>query len=279
MYYQQVQPHPSLAQFVQCYWVISADARALPTHAHGVVPGGYVDIVFNVGDHVYLSGSGNIFFDKAKSFVAGPFDRFLGLRAEGQLSSLGVRFQLGKNPFFFDLSLRAIRNQAIPLAAVWADQIIRAEVQNLESRLAQLSATAERLACVEQFLLKFIQRWPKPNAIVAQAVGLIEAAQGRVSVEALASALRLSVRQLERKFTQHIGLSPKTFCRVTRFHLAKSLLESRREPSGCDLAYACGYYDQTHLIQEFRLFTGQTPAGYAKAQPVGFFLYDNQPSC
>jgi len=53
---------------------------------------------------------------------------------------------------------------------------------------------------------------------------------------------------------------------------AKSMLESAREPSGCDLAYACGYYDQTHPIQEFKLFTGQTPTLYERVRPVGFFL-------
>ena len=120
---------------------------------------------------------------------------------------------------------------------------------------------------------------PEPDTVITEALGLIEEAKGQISVQALASALNISNRQLERKFIQHVGLLPKTFCRVMRFRQAKSLLESTRSPSGCDLAYACGYYDQTHLIREFRLFTGQTPVRYERVQPVGFFLYESLPTC
>lgn len=127
--------------------------------------------------------------------------------------------------------------------------------------------------------MRFIQHWKEPDLVVARALDLIEESKGQISVKALSATLRISARQLERKFTQHVGLSPKAFCRVKRFQQVKSLLENPRQPSWCDLAYSCGYYDQTHLIQEFRLFTGQTPARYERVRPVGFFLYDNPPNC
>src|SRR5215813_1568429 len=250
MPFYQFQPHPMLRRFVQCYWAIRADSRTLPVSDHGVIPGGYADIVFNIGDQVCLSDSGRVFFDKARSFVAGPFDRFLRLSAEGQFESLGVRFHPGKVPFFSDLPLGIVRNRAVSLDTVWEDQRIRPEIQALELRLTQVSGLGERISCVEQFLMKFIQRWRKPDAVVTEALELIGESKGQISIEALASALRISDRQLERKFTQRVGLSPKAFCRLTRFHQVKFLLESVCGPNGCDLAYACGYYDQTHLIRE-----------------------------
>jgi AraC-like DNA-binding protein len=131
--------------------------------------------------------------------------------------------------------------------------------------------------------MKFLRYWKKPDRVVIRAIDLITESKGQISVEALTSELRISGRQLERKFNQHVGLSPKAFCRVTRCRQVMSRIENSHRPSGrpsgCDLAYACGYYDQTHLIREFRSFTGRTPASYQRVQPVGFFLYDCQPNC
>jgi len=274
LHYHQIRPSPLLASFVQCYWTIKVETRGLPAPDHGVMPGGYVDLVFNVGDKVCKSDSGGVFVAQAKSFVIGPFDRFQRFRVEGQFEFLGVRFHQGRSPFCSDLPLGEVRNQAVPLSAVWEDARLTAEIQTLEFRLAQESQTGRRIVCVEQFLIKFLGSWKEPDVVVTQALDLIEEAKGQISVENLASVLGVSSRHLERKFIQYVGLSPKAFCRVTRFRHVKLLLESIHGPSGCDLAYACGYYDQTHLIREFRSFTGQTPARYERSQPVGFFLYD-----
>lgn len=275
MYYQEFQPHPNLSQFVQCYWTVGTEAGILTTPEHGVIPGGYVDIIFNIADPVCLSDSGRLFADKARSFVVGPFDHFQRFRTKGQFTFLGVRFHPGKDPFFSNFRLGEARNQAVPLELVIEDKrLIRDDLRSLDICLARSSDVAQRIASVEQFLMKLLQPFPEPDQIVIEAIGLIEKSKGQISVEKLASALDISARQLERKFIQHVHLSPKIFCRITRFRQMKLLLEKNRECSTCQLAYACGYYDQTHLIREFRLFTGQTPVGYERARPVGFFLYE-----
>jgi AraC-like DNA-binding protein len=189
-----------------------------------------------------------------------------------------VRFHLGRFPFS-RLPLREARNRALPLDGLWEQQGLKAKIQALECRLAQEADTAERIACVERFLKEFLQHCSEPDTVVTEALDLIEETKGQISVEALAEAVGMSDRQLERKFTLHVGLLPKAFCRVARFRQVKSLLESALRPTSCDLAYACGYYDQTHLIREFRLFTGQTPAHYERVQSVGFFLYESQMTC
>src|SRR5262245_38337113 len=118
MPFYQFQPHPLLRRFVQCYWAIRADSRTPPASDHGVIPGGYIDIVFNVGDQVCLSDSGGVFFDQAGSSVAGPFDRFWRFHTKGRFDLLGVRFHLGRTPFWHSISLKEVRNRAVPLAAI-----------------------------------------------------------------------------------------------------------------------------------------------------------------
>jgi Domain of unknown function (DUF6597) len=113
--YDQWPPNPDLAPFVQYYWSIRSDSRLLPALEHGVIPGGYVDLVFNLGDQIITGNSGGVFFDKARSFVAGPFDRFHALTVKGEFKSLGVRFHLGRAPLWDAFSVGELRNQAVPL--------------------------------------------------------------------------------------------------------------------------------------------------------------------
>ena len=136
MHFHQVQPHRILAPYVQYYWAMKSDSHTLPALDYGVIPGGYLDIVFNLGDRVCFSDSGRTFFDEARSFVAGPFDHFQRFHFQGQLDSLGVRFHLGKTAFLSSLQLRAIRNRAVPLETAWGDQWLRVELQALERRLS-----------------------------------------------------------------------------------------------------------------------------------------------
>lgn len=75
----------------------------------------------------------------------------------------------------------------------------------------------------------------------------------------VAGDLGVSERQLRRVFREEAGLSPKTFAKLTRFHRALSVASEEGETSWASIAAAVGYYDQAHLIAEFRAIAGTTP--------------------
>jgi transcriptional regulator GlxA family with amidase domain len=68
----------------------------------------------------------------------------------------------------------------------------------------------------------------------------------------------LSSRQFERRFVQAVGIPPKLFCRIQRFQRVFSVLETGKS-AWADAAVQCGYYDQAHLIRDFREFAGKPP--------------------
>jgi methylphosphotriester-DNA--protein-cysteine methyltransferase len=78
-------------------------------------------------------------------------------------------------------------------------------------------------------------------------------------VGAAASQLGVSPRQLERRFKAHVGISPKYFARIRRFQRVFPAMEE--DSAGwVDAAADCGYYDQAHLIRDFRDFAGEPPS-------------------
>ncbi|MEO6286857.1 MAG: helix-turn-helix domain-containing protein [Dyadobacter sp.] len=79
----------------------------------------------------------------------------------------------------------------------------------------------------------------------------------------------MSERQLERQFKSKIGVSPKTFLRITRFEKALDIIKSPTFSSLTEVAYQLNYSDQSHFIREFKSFSGYTPQQFLDKQKFG----------
>jgi AraC-like DNA-binding protein len=75
----------------------------------------------------------------------------------------------------------------------------------------------------------------------------------------------ISTRQLQRRFRAAVGIAPKVFCRIQRF---QQVVRAMDNPSHdwTAIATGAGYYDQAHLIRDFRQFAGKTPSALLKAE-------------
>lgn len=79
----------------------------------------------------------------------------------------------------------------------------------------------------------------------------------------------MSLRQLERKFEQLVGLSPKQLARIIRFQSVFRSAGCTPAPAWAEVALDCGYYDQAHFIREFKQLSGQSPAAlFAAGSPL-----------
>jgi transcriptional regulator GlxA family with amidase domain len=104
----------------------------------------------------------------------------------------------------------------------------------------------------------------KPRTIVHPAVrwavDRLAATGGRIPIEELATQTGFTRKHLGTLFQQQVGLSPKALARIHRFRGALALLDgSAGQVPWAELAEQCGFYDQSHLINEFRRFTGFSP--------------------
>lgn len=137
-------------------------------------------------------------------------------------------------------------------------------VNRLREQIANAEGFMGMLAAAETFLL---------NQIAVSKIDLLpidkvlrQSDFYRFSLDQLASDACLSTRQFERKFLERTGVSPKIYQRVVRFNQALKIKNAQPHRSWVDITYACGYFDQMHLLRDFRQFTGQTPT---------FFDFDN----
>jgi AraC-like DNA-binding protein len=98
---------------------------------------------------------------------------------------------------------------------------------------------------------------------VRAAAQLLYHTKGQFRVAELANRCHTSARQLERKFDEATGVSPKTLARAIRFEAIRSRLMFQPDANLTDLAYEFGYTDQAHFIHDFKAFTDKTPSAFA----------------
>jgi AraC-like DNA-binding protein len=109
----------------------------------------------------------------------------------------------------------------------------------------------------------FVQRWVSsrtmhPPSPIARLEHLIRERKGTVLVNELPELVGLSERQLQRRFKDEVGLSPKAFCSVVRFNHVYSVMK-RKGRLDLDVALSCGYFDESHMTKDLSYFLGKTP--------------------
>ena len=92
----------------------------------------------------------------------------------------------------------------------------------------------------------------------------IKKADGDITVSELAARTGYSCRHISRIFTEYFGYSPKTFCRLLRFH--HTLYEIFQDPhrNNSEFITQIGYSDQAHFQREFKTFMGETPRRFGR---------------
>jgi len=111
---------------------------------------------------------------------------------------------------------------------------------------------------------------PAPLDPVEKSLAWLAECGGQVSMDALANAASLSPRQFRRICVERTGLSPKHLARVLRFRQATKYANGQR-PDWADVAIASGYYDQAHLINEFKELAGVSPAQFSSLSVASHF--------
>ncbi|MGW3203314.1 helix-turn-helix domain-containing protein [Streptomyces sp. NPDC001135] len=134
----------------------------------------------------------------------------------------------------------------------------------LAGALAALPGWPERFALLDRVLLERLRPGVPVSERVVHAWSLLRRGAGTVPVPRLAEEVGWSVRHLENRFREQIGLSPKAAGRVLRLQRARRLLAAGHGQA--ETAAMCGYYDQAHFSGDFKSMTGCTPGEFLAAR-------------
>jgi AraC-like DNA-binding protein len=131
-------------------------------------------------------------------------------------------------------------------------------VRNLWLRLAECKTFLARVQMANETLLRIAERAIPPTRSMLGARSLFHG-DTWPRIQQLARESCMSMRNYERRFCEEIGIPPKLFARVARFQMAVDMKRSC-EASWVHVAHELGYFDQTHMIKDFRAFGGDAPS-------------------
>ncbi|HEX5725541.1 MAG TPA: helix-turn-helix domain-containing protein [Longimicrobiaceae bacterium] len=245
--YREHAPSPALADLVECYWTIHAHLPAGETRPNRVLPDGCMDVIFDLGDPPLRGGC------SLRSYAVGAMRQPLLTHLAGRVELVGVRFRPGGAPRLLGVAAHELADRTAPLHDLWHQP-----GRDLEEAVAGAPA-AERMRVLDAALLRRLGGGYRRDPAVACAAALIARSGGRLPVRALHEPLGITRRHLERIFAEAVGLTPKLACRVARFHAALRLMDGAPGLGWSRLALEAGFYDQAHLIREFRDLSGLTP--------------------
>ncbi|HEY4111351.1 helix-turn-helix transcriptional regulator [Puia sp.] len=133
------------------------------------------------------------------------------------------------------------------------------ELDQLLEGLAEAATDSLRVRQVEDFLLRRLIN-TKQDALIGNAVQLIRQHKGIVRIDQLAASLHLSQDPFEKRFRSLVGSTPKQYASIVR--LRQLIRNYPAYSSLTEASYAAGYFDQSHFIKDFRLFTGRAPGEF-----------------
>lgn len=259
--FASVEPAPPLRDFVERIhfgreWVDPAHPLV-----ERVLPDGGVHLIFNLGDPPAVPGSAG-----SAAVAAGARCAPNLIHVAGRVEHVTVTLRPGGMAALLGVPAGELAAEDVPLDALWGPHAAEA----LE-RLAATPPTAARARAMEDVLLEMLAaRAPRPDPAAAEGVRIIERARGRIRVRELAAALGIGERRLEQLFRRSVGLSPKSVCRIARFRSTVTRLRREPDRAWTELAYDGGFYDQSHLVNEFQALAGLAP-GEFRERECGFF--------
>lgn len=232
--YEEVAPALWLADSVECCW-IGTESR--PGRGKRVLPDGCADIIY-----VRRGGS-------SKLFVVGPMTRFREFPQEPGSCSVGIRFRPGMWNDVLRVNAEDLRDGMVPLDDLWGKRAseLHRKLEGVETRYAFARLLTESLPFD-----------PDRRSPLQRAIGALERSRGRFSLSTAAREAGFSARQFRRRCIEATGFSPKLLGRILRFRHASELVLAM-SAQHAEIAYECGYADQSHLIADFREFAGRTP--------------------
>ena len=242
MTYNQFNPHPALTDYIDAYWTVVGDGNELKIEK--ILPDGCVDIIFNLGADCKTDNSSFTMYNE-KAYLVGTMTRFKETNMNLETNLLGIRFKPAAFSAFYKFSsLHEVTDQTVEFEKVLSPDL---------KKTIQYST-----AYLNHF---FLNKLSKPKHTLLPVVADIQNHKGQLNVNTLAQRHFTTIRQLERNFKQHIGISPKEFINLVRYQFTLSIIQNKTSKrSLLDIAFECGYYDHSHLTNEVKRYTGLVPS-------------------
>ena len=255
-------PAGPLARWVEAVW---ASEGVGCFEEEQILPRSRTEVLFGLGDRHWLRNGNGSEPDRAfdRSFVSGLQRRPLHVESPTTTAMAGVRLRAEGAARFLRETPSAIAGAVVDL-----DDVLGTGVERLREQIACTPDLRRRALLLAAAVARHLGTADGPPAAVRFALDALHASRGAIPIRDLVRECGFSHRWLTERFRDEIGLTPKAYARLVRFEAAFETLCRLDRVDWAAFALDAGYYDQAHLVREFRQLAGVTPSeAYRRRAP------------
>ncbi len=237
--YQEIRPSKRCNHLIDSFWTFSTTEVG---ECFKVLPDTCVDLIFDL--------------TKNKGFVSGIMSNFQMIKVAKKSDLIGVRLKtenfgsLCKRPLYETKNLRTELSQIVSVCEEYTT-----------SQLNHREETVDKVQFLESLVLTSLYKnYQRQDNLVLSVAQKIRSLKGNIDIGSAAIAHNISLRQLERRFKNYIGLTIKEFSNVVRFNHTKKLIKSLTETSLLEIAFDSGFFDHAHMHHEIKRISGENPS-------------------
>ncbi len=250
----------------------------MPDHSiERVVPTGHIFIIFeldgmqrNTFDNETLKPNGTF----TKVWISGMHRNYISISANQKSEMLVIQFKPFGAYLFFHFPIEQLNEKILP-----AEDVISEELLNLREQIIDKETSSDKFLVAEEWLNK---RFDLEKAPTAELLTVLENLQSEPcsNYKEAIKGYPNTQKHLIDQFKKYIGLTPKYYQRILRFHEIFQEMQKEKGVAWPKIAYQCGFSDQSHFIKEFKHFSGFNPQEFIQQDysedEQNFFLLDRE---
>jgi len=261
MLFHHIEPKLLLKNYIEKMWVFKSSGKMPTDDMKLVVPNGNIKLTVSYKNGIVAEVDGKPFYSNEHDItLTGLIDVPVILDADKDVATetIGIEFNPKGAYRFFSLSFNDIQNRIYSLSDIFGNA-----AKQLTEQINNTISLQQKIDLIQNFLLKQLSLHNE-DSIFDYCIEKILTSRGSVTVKELESKTGYSSRWLNMKFKDKLGVSPKNLSSIVRFNQYYQSFILGSEESLFKNDFHQLYYDQSHLIKDFKRFTGLPPTKLEK---------------
>jgi AraC-like DNA-binding protein len=248
----KISPHVCLSNVIDYYWIEKNGATSVK-----ILPDGTTSILFNLGEK--LSISTDIINDEkhVKDLIIGAHKKHYTLHESNDTHIVGIKFKQGGAFHFFNINMDEFSHKIINL-----HDVLNGESEQLRNLLFEGQTPEEVKRILDHYMIIKVGHTNKSSKMVDSLINKFTPNDSYNKIKDLSQTANISHKHLITIFNQIVGLTPKLVYRINKFNKVLDIIQIKNKVNWPEIAYECQYYDQAHLINDFKNFSGISPKTY-----------------
>ena len=245
-----LKPGFPLSKYVDSLYCYSGETDGITQH---LIPDGKTDLLLNFDSSIYILDSLSKKTSLTKSIFQGlritPYTFEFGK----SLNIIGIRFL----PFGLSV-LFGIPEKEISASPVEANLIVGNKLKEIEEKVFYEPDINRKLKIIENWLFECFVSTYESKISLPRKLESLNTSKGILKLNDVFET-DANYKKAQRTFREYIGISPKVYSRMLRFDSIHNDLRNLKTVDWMNIVAKYKFHDQSHLIQEFKFFTGTTP--------------------